>query len=158
MIIFKNVVKSWKLQKVLFRLFFAWNFTFWDKWASVRLDISSKLFCSFPNKVPFLFEFLPLVALERYSSNTLRVLPPSLTLVITAIFSIELFCSLMKTTSLGNFSTIVSNGKFEGVVVFPPFYHQKVFACIYGLLTLFSGKKHAKKVRVRCACFRALSK
>ena len=120
----------------------------------MRLDISSKLFCSFPNKVPFLFEFLPLVALERYSSNTLSEFfhPHSLTLVITAIFSIELFCSLMKTTSLGNFSTIVSNGKFEGVVVFPPFYHQKVFACIYGLLTLFSGKKHAKKVRVRDLC------
>ena len=71
-------------------------FAFWS------LDISSKLF-SYTNKVPFLFEF-PLVALVRYSSNTLYcVLPPSL--VITAIFSIELFCALMKTTSLGNFST-----------------------------------------------------
>ena len=91
-------------------------------------------------RFPFLFEF-PLVALVRYSSNTLYcVLPPSL--VITAIFSIELFCALMKTTSLGNFSTQLLMENSRGWF-FPPMHqnHQKVFACIYGLLTLFSGKE-----------------
>ena len=111
-------------------LYFSWSFGMSQ--FSDRFDNSCSRYSYWKFQSCFI-KFFPLVA--RYSSNTLSPFPPPHS-SSRPFFSIELFCSLMKTTPLGNFwpKFLMENSRGW---FFPLGLPPKKFCCIYGLLTLF---------------------